>query len=264
MSAEYRTLEPLPFCSLDKRLEEHGITVEMGAKVTKLTVPNGVLFARPEGDSTHFECRFGVDALTILEVIEKEYGITILDEDDPRFWGFSSWDDMRQQREALKQRNILIEGPLIRNARFAVAWLSSAIELDQKWNERWNAPLMMLIGTFEASAMEFAKQWLAGNGVFSVNLRQNAMAETLLVMIELGFFTLTGNRYQMTLPDPITTADVRRALFRMIEIQDQHELADLENLFSILSEAEAQGWIDRISNMDSDERLTDRNLLLLK
>jgi hypothetical protein len=41
MSAEYRTLEPLPFCLLDKRLEKYGIMVEMGAKVTKLIAPYG-------------------------------------------------------------------------------------------------------------------------------------------------------------------------------------------------------------------------------
>jgi hypothetical protein len=179
MSHEYRTLEPLPFCSLDKRLEKLGIVVEMGAKVTSLIGPNGVLFARPEGNSTHFECGFGVDTQAVLDAIKKEYGVTILDEDDPRFWGFSNWEDMRRKREAMEQRNILVEGPSNRDARFAVAWLSAA-----------------------------------------------------------------------------------RALYRLIEIKDEHELAHLENLFVILSESEAQGWMDRLRNMEWTERLADRDLLL--
>jgi hypothetical protein len=77
MSAEYRTLEPLPFCSLDKRLEKYGIIVEMDTELTELIGPHGVLFARPEGDSTHFERHLLADTHAVLDAIGKEYGVTI-------------------------------------------------------------------------------------------------------------------------------------------------------------------------------------------
>jgi hypothetical protein len=218
------------------------------------------LCARPEGNSTHFERSLFVDTQAVLDAIEKEYSVTIVDEDDPRFWGFSTWDDMRRQREEMEQRKILVEGPCTRDARFAVAWLSSAIELDQRWNECLNGSVKIL--RVEVSAMEFVQRWLEGNGVFSLYLHRGMMAETLLVMAELGFLTLTGNRYQMTLPGAITKANVRRALFRLIEIQDEHELAHLENLFAMLSESEVENWMDRLKSMDLTERLGDRNLLL--
>jgi hypothetical protein len=259
MSAEYRPLEPIPFLSLN-RLEKHGIAVEMGTRFAKLIGPHGFLCASPEGNSTHFERSLCVDIQAVLDAIEKEYGVTIVDEDDPRFWGFSTWGDMRRQREDMKQRNILVEGPWNRDGRFAVAWLSAAIELDQKWNGGWKHGLKITLFTFESFAMEFAERWLAGKGVFSANLHEGGISETLLLMIELGFFTLTENRYQMTLPGAITKADVRRALFRLIEIQD--ERACLENLFVTLSESEAEGRMNRLSSMDLTERLADRDLLL--
>ena len=55
MSAEYRPVFAIPFRDIDKRLEKYGIKVDMSGQITRLTGPNGTLFAKPEGGSTHFE-----------------------------------------------------------------------------------------------------------------------------------------------------------------------------------------------------------------
>lgn len=94
MSVEYRPVPAIPFKVIDKRLEKYGIKVELSGPTTALIGSHGTLFAKPEGNSTHFERKLGIDVQTVLDAIETEYGITIVDENDHRFWGFASHDDM--------------------------------------------------------------------------------------------------------------------------------------------------------------------------
>ena len=85
-----------------------------------LTGPNGILFATPEGGSTHFESRLGVDTEAVLNAIRIEYGIEIVDEDDPRFWGFASWDEMKSQRASIA----LPTGGLLLKDQARMMWIS--------------------------------------------------------------------------------------------------------------------------------------------
>jgi hypothetical protein len=74
MSAEYRPVTEIPFHVIDQRLGKYGIKVELHGAITGLVGPHGTLFARPEGNSTHFEREIGVDTQAVLDAIETEYG----------------------------------------------------------------------------------------------------------------------------------------------------------------------------------------------
>lgn len=71
MSAEYRPVFAIPFRDIDKRLEKHGIKVDMSDHAVRLTGPNGTLVATPEGDggSTHFERNLRADTEAVLNAI---------------------------------------------------------------------------------------------------------------------------------------------------------------------------------------------------
>jgi hypothetical protein len=96
MSAEYRPVFCIPFQAIDERLEKYGIKVEFRGATTYLIGPFGTLFAEQEGSSTHFERSLGVDTQAVLDAIETEYGVEIVDENDHRFWGFSSEEQMME------------------------------------------------------------------------------------------------------------------------------------------------------------------------
>jgi len=96
MSAEYRPVHEIPFHNIDKRLEKYGIEVQHRGAVTYLTGPFGTLFATPEGSSTHFERALAVDTHAVIDALEMEYGTKIVDEDDHRFWGFSTREEMER------------------------------------------------------------------------------------------------------------------------------------------------------------------------
>lgn len=94
MSAEYRPEYEKPFHTIDKRLEKYGIEVEHRGAVTSLIGPFGTLLAAAEGSSTRFERALAVDTHAVIDALEIEYGTKIVDENDHRFWGFSSREEM--------------------------------------------------------------------------------------------------------------------------------------------------------------------------
>src|SRR3954451_2857105 len=132
MSAQYRPVSEIRFQMIDKRLEKYGIKVEHRRPVTALTGPFGTLFATPEGSSTHFQRALGVDTQAVMDAIQMEYGIEVIDENDYRFWGFSSAEEMEEAlRSTGPTRNrVLVEGPLITDAEFTASWLGAAASAD--------------------------------------------------------------------------------------------------------------------------------------
>jgi hypothetical protein len=92
MSVEFGPVTTIPFHYIDERLEKYGIKVERYGYRTALIGRNGTLFVTPEGESTHFENKF-VDTDDVLDAIRAEYQVEIVDEEDRRFWGYSTWDE---------------------------------------------------------------------------------------------------------------------------------------------------------------------------
>jgi hypothetical protein len=93
ISVEFRPLSAIPFHYIDERLEKYGIKVERYGYETTLTGRAGTLFATPEGGSTHFENKY-TDTDDILDAIQTEYQVEIVGENDPLFWGYSTWDEV--------------------------------------------------------------------------------------------------------------------------------------------------------------------------
>jgi|ERR1700687_662034 len=182
MSAEYRPVSAIPFNIIDKRLEKYGIKVDLSDAITSLIGPHGTLFATPDGNSTHFERRLGVDAQAVLDAIETEYGIKIVDENDHRFWGFASREMLEACRRPdrpsdISPRNwILIEGPSIDDADFTTAWLGAAMQADEaleayfqknpSFRERVRRLEIATLIKFAPWAMAFVRMWLEKKGCF--------------------------------------------------------------------------------------------------
>ena len=148
MSTEYKPVSAIRFSSIDNRLAKYGLKVEMSGHATALSGRNGVLFAKPEGDSTHFERKLGVDTEDVLEAIRTEYGIEIVDEEDYRFWGFSSEEAMLGGAGSVidssygpSDRWVVIEGPPSHDVDFTICWLKAARKAGLRWDRlAWDAP----------------------------------------------------------------------------------------------------------------------------
>ena len=275
MSAEYRPVSAIPFHVIDKRLEKYGIKVDLSGAVTALIGPYGSLFARPEGDSTHFERHICVDTQAVLDAIETEYGIEIVDENDHRFWGFASDDEVveacRRPGRTFEVDWILIEGPSIGDADFTMAWLGAVVEADEvleayfQKDPRFRETLRRLeiasLIEFAPRALAFVRMWLE-EGVFAIDRFDSEYAEMFSVMAPVGFFTRTGQRYQMTIPQRVDIVAIRDALVRLAETEDKDGFLHPERLLVTMTRGEAESWKRRLMAMDRQQRLADREALL--
>jgi hypothetical protein len=285
MSAEYRPIKRVPFDSLfDCEFGKYGIRVDgdRDSVVVGLIGPNGTMFASPDGDSTHYERHLGVDTDVILEALSKEFDTEIVDEDDHRFWGFATVEEMKaacwevsrdraRSEEVDGRRWIVVEGPSLADAEFTSRWLQAAIDADRllegyllqdpdfrpyirrlkiKENELFAFSAMLLVG-----------MWFKEVGVFPLDLISGGLGEVACVMAAVGFFSQTGDRYQMTIPKHLTLDRIKSSFLQLSGNEAASGLRP-ERHFSAITMEEATNWQRRLRRMPWQQRLADRAALL--
>jgi hypothetical protein len=83
------------------------------------------------------------------------------------------------------------------------------------------------------------------------------------MMVDLGLLTLTGNRYQMSIPAQEPDINrVRAAALKLVETGDDNSTAYPERFISGICRFEAERWQRRLSVMTEGHRCADRAVLL--
>ncbi len=108
---------------------------------------------------------------------------------------------------------ILVEGPGPGEAECLGRWLLAAVEADRVLEEQFkkNPTLKEQIFrlevvyhvSFSPAATKFVELLMKNLTCFSLAL-SDEWAEIFSIMAQIGFFRLTGDRYQMTVPEGIT------------------------------------------------------------
>jgi hypothetical protein len=284
MSAEYRPIKNILFNELfNNRLEKYGIGVEMRGEHAALIGPNGVLFAKPEGKSIHLERQLGVDTIAILEALSQEFDTEIVDENDHRFWGFSSLAEMFESFRAVEAERahsanlhesdwIVVEGPSPWDAEFAVNWLQFAIEadrllqcyFDENPGFRRSIRRLELMGNveFATAAMAFLGMWLKDTQTFMLHLVDSEWGDVISIMATIGFFMQTGDRYQMTIPMNLKVEKIKDQLIKLAATEDAEYIIHPEQLVVCMRQAEAIEWKRNLDGINWQQRLADREALL--
>ena len=78
----------------------------------------------------------------------------------------------------------------------------------------------------------------------------------------MGFFTLTGQRYQMVIPKNLNMDVVKRAAIKFLKQKMGRRPALRTATVTTLTYAEAKAWQARLRQMDENHRCADRLLLL--
>jgi hypothetical protein len=81
-------------------------------------------------------------------------------------------------------------------------------------------------------------------------------------MAKIGFFSQTGERYQMTIPKAITRAKIKAALLRLLMTEDDDNFVHPEHLVHCLKQGDARDWQLRLERLPWTHRVADRNILL--
>jgi hypothetical protein len=68
-------------------------------------------------------------------------------------------------------------------------------------------------------------------------------------MVNRGFFRLTGDRYQMTIPNEISGSKIEAALLRLAATEDEDYFLHPEHLVTCLSKREVRVWQSRLERL---------------
>jgi hypothetical protein len=82
------------------------------------------------------------------------------------------------------------------------------------------------------------------------------------MMAEMGFFVVTGQRYQMVIPTRLNMEKVKGAALKFARTEDEEYCLHPEYLVATMPKTEAEAWQKRLRTMNPAHRCADRAVLL--
>jgi hypothetical protein len=175
---------------------------------------------------------------------------------------------MTDTRES--DRYILVEGPRWGDAEFYGKWLLAAadaeaiwkaIQTDHAFTKRVRILTTMFIPDFGIAASIIVMQLEKALSTSIIPLH-SYLGEEFVMLLQMGFFVHTGNRYQMVIPTKVSVSKVKSGLLEYAKTEDDECCLHPEHLVPTISYPEAKAWEDRLRAMDQVLRLADRTVLL--
>src|SRR4051794_25692820 len=167
--------------------------------------------------------------------------------------------------------HVVVEGPCCGDAGFIARWCNAALECDRllqqhfvdhpEFRKKIDRLEKLYMIQFAPAAATFIRKWLKDTQTFHLNLRNSQWAEKLTVMVGIGFFTRTGNHYQMTEP----TLDLDRitdSLLQLAETEDAEYCLHPERHLLAMTSYQAKSVRKWLANRGEAIRLADREKLL--
>jgi hypothetical protein len=167
---------------------------------------------------------------------------------------------------------VLVEAPEWGDAEFYGQWLlaaAKALELlhqakndDPKFRAQIETLECVQCIDFGILATVFLSQ-LVNKEFYSFSVKTNSddLWEFTL-MADMGFFTLTGDRYQMTLPTNLDITAIKKAHLRLAETEDEDWIHHPERLVVAMPSSRARMYQRLLRDMSQTQRLADRRALL--
>ena len=170
---------------------------------------------------------------------------------------------------------VLIEGPRWGDAEFYGRWLLAAGKAEALWKEAVNdnsfkrqieLVTAFYIPDFGIGATVLLSRFEKNLASVTVGLNSEDIEEfnEFAMMVEMGFFILTGERYQMVIPTKLNMGKVKSAVLKFARTEDEDGVLRPENLVATMSYAKAKGWQRRLRPVGEPRRLAGRYAALPK
>lgn len=166
---------------------------------------------------------------------------------------------------------ILVEGPMWGDTKFYGKWLLAAAKADALWKKAIKDPifemqverlLVVYVPDFSIAATVLLSRLEKNLVAFVTRLNDEQEGEAFAMMVKMGFFILTGQRYQMVIPTLLSMEKVKKAALELAQTEDQEFYLHPEYLVATMASAEAKAWQSRLRQMGEVRRHADRHLLL--
>ena len=115
---------------------------------------------------------------------------------------------------------------------------------------------------FGPSAAGFIRKWLKDRQSFHLNLSTTHWAEIFTVMDGVGFFTRTGNHYQMTEPTTLDLDRITDSLLQLAETEDAQYYLHPERHLVAMRSFRQKAYGNRWQARSDATRVADREKLL--
>jgi hypothetical protein len=157
----------------------------------------------------------------------------------------------------------LVEGPRWADTEFYANWLLAAAKANELWTEALNNPrfskridrlTIAYFPDFNIAATVLLSRLEKDLATLVVGLNCEAIPEEFAMMIGMGFFVLTGDRYQMVIPTQLTLGKVMKAALRLAKTEDDEYNLHPEYIITMMPYAEAKAWQSRLRGMDETHR----------
>jgi hypothetical protein len=170
--------------------------------------------------------------------------------------------------------HVLVEGPRWGDAEFYSKWLLAAAKADVLWKKaitddpsfkkQVEAVTAYCIPDFRIAATVMLSRFEENLASIMVGLTEDDWLEfnEVAMMAEMGFFVITGARYQMVLPRNLNSANVKRAVLKFARTEDEDGVLRPERLLTTMPYAQARAWQTRLRQMDENRRCDHRRRLL--
>lgn len=183
-----------------------------------------------------------------------------------------SSEHMKTENLAIQgEKQILVEGPAWGDARFYGIWLLSAATANElmvslkKNNSEFrcaaDAIETIFCLDFGIAATVFLKR--LADTAYETFILDPASEDLIdfVLMSEMGFFSLTGERYQMTSPSHLDANKIKQAYIKLAETEDE-EWIHPERLVVDMPCLRAETFQQLLGKMNQGQRLADRHALL--
>jgi hypothetical protein len=180
-------------------------------------------------------------------------------------------DAANPENPAVKSR-ILVEGPAWGDAQFYGNWLLNSAKANQLLRELEKVDpqiceeLVSMDGgichDFGINALIFLRK--LGDTTFETFIIDPESSDLIafIFMVEMGFFSLTGERYQMTLPRDLNMDKLRQAILNIANTEEEECVIHPERLVAQMPYSRAKAFQCLLADMNQSQRLADRNRLL--
>ncbi len=174
--------------------------------------------------------------------------------------------------ELPSESHVLVEGPSWGDAGFFGRWLLTAAKVNELLQQAKrddpdfhrsvdNLEILRTLD-FGIMAIVFVSQFADKEFyTFVIDIVSSEDLIDFALMVEMGFFVLTGDRYQMTLPPTIDLETVKQAHLKLARTEDDDWIHP-ERLVRGMSYTQARKYQHLLGKMDQDQRLAARQALL--
>jgi hypothetical protein len=160
----------------------------------------------------------------------------------------------------------LVEGPRWGDAEFYAEWLSSAAKAeelrvqafeDENFNKRITTVCVGYIPDFCLGASALLMRFKEHRSTFTILFNTDRDLDDgadFVMMLGMGFFELTGQRYQMIIPSPLTLETVKAAMIKFANTEDDCCTLHPEDLAVTMPHAQLRNgsaiWVPWTSSSD--------------